>query len=490
VQSHPSKPTAADSLDKSSQVDALFDSWATGCVPGAAVLVLHEGRVLHNKGYGLADLASVVPITPDTAFLLASITKQFTAMAILILAERGKITIDDRIAGILPEFNSWGNSITIRRLLNHTSGLQDYEALFIQSKQIDEEYPRRSKREHGEFEPTAAEALKMIAGAMPRFAPGDQWEYSNSGYVVLAQIVERVSGMPFAQFLRQTILSPLGMSSSVLYDETKPGIPHRATSYMLRAGSYEEADYTPLNAVYGPDGLYGTPNDLIEWYCALDTDLVMGARRLVSASTLREAFTSGWLNSGANIGYGCGWFLGKSLGLQRVSHTGSWVGFRHLVVHYPDQRFTLLVLSNVDRFDDVARSTLSGRIARIYLSEVMRLPVAVEVSADTLRSYAGKYETDVAESVDIAFEGGSLWIRNSPEPALPQGGLSGSRGIRLVPESEVKFFVDGAEGDSYFFNQDEKGVVRSVTRHLSLFGYATDAYATARRVDWGVLKSF
>ncbi|HKV38666.1 MAG TPA: serine hydrolase domain-containing protein [Blastocatellia bacterium] len=462
MRSNSSKDTP---VDKSAQVDALFTSWISESSPGAAVLVRRGGSVLHKKGYGLADLATGTPIAPDTCFLLASITKQFTALAVMVLVERGQVAYDDPVTMFLPEFKTHGSRITVRHLLHHTSGVEDYQDLFIRTGKIAADYPRSARRE-GEFEPTAAETLEAISSRMTRFAPGDQWEYSNSGYVVLAQLVERVSGKRFSEFLDANVFRPLGMSNTLVYDETRPEIRNRARSYATEGRSYKGLDYTPLNAVYGQDNIYSTLDDLVKWYDALETN------RLVSASTMELGFTSGMLSVGALTGYGFGWFLGNYLGLATGSHTGSWGGFKHFALHYPSLRFTALVLSNFDGLDDVARSALAGKIAHIYLTEESKTRAAVQLEPEALGKFEGRYKTYSGEIIAVACDSSSL--RVSPAPLVP---------IRLIPESDVKFFVEDAQGDTYFFDEDETGNVIGFTRHLSMYGYTVDADTKARKID-------
>lgn len=452
--------------EKSAQVDALFASWPGGIAPGAAVVIVQDGEVLHRGSYGLANLETGNAISTKTPFRLASITKQFTAMAVMMLRERGELEYDDPVSRFLPEFSTQVREITIQHLLWHTSGLQDYEELFWGSGEIDEDYPRSSKQRPDGFEPTSKDALKMVARHGLRFAPGDEWEYVNSGYVALAQIVERVSGKSFAQFLKDYIFVPLEMNNSLLYDETQPEIPGCAISYTVEGEMYQDIDYTPLNQVYGQDGIYSTADDMVKWYQALTSD------KFVAPSTLKKAFSSGKLNIGAKTGYGFGWFIGNSLDLLRVAHTGSWVGFRTVVVYYPEQKLAALVLCNFDQFDDVARSAIACKLAKIYLSDKMNLPVAINVEPQILQRYVGEYELEPDCILNVMIENDALRVK--PSNLFP---------IKLVPESEAKFFVDEADGDSYFFHKDDEGNIKSLTRHLSLFGYSRDAYSTARKVS-------
>ncbi len=339
--------------------------WSQGNTPGAAILVIHNGQVLHKKGYGLASLKTRTRITPNTSFLLCSMTKPFTAMAVVILAERGHLRYDEPLSLFFPEFPPYARKITLRHLLTHISGLPDYEQLWLASGLIDGDWPRSAKSKRSPFEPTAKDTLRLLAHQKAlRFGPGDRWEYSNSGYVVLGQIVEKVSGQSFAQFLRKNIFQPLGMNNSVAYDETLPEVRRRATSYTQEGTSYRDIDYTPLNLIYGEDNIYSSLKDLSQWERALDTG------RLVSAASLSRAFTPGKLNNGRVFGYGFGWELSRRCGLACVAHSGRWAGFRSLHLRHPEGRFAVIILSNVVQFE---AAVLADQIARIYLADPMAM---------------------------------------------------------------------------------------------------------------------
>ncbi len=452
--------------DKSSQVDALFALWSQGNSPGVAVLVVKDGKVLHRKGYGLANLETKTFVTPETVFDLGSVGKQFTAIAIMMLAERGKLNYDDALSKFFPQFPLYAKKITIRHLLNHTAGLTEYDQLFIQSGKVDRDYESSFGQKDWLFEPTSKDTLNLLARQkMLRFAPGDEWEYSNSGYVVLGQIVEKVSGKSLRQFLKETIFEPLGMKNTLVYDEIKPKIPNLAVSYMRAGNKLKGINTNALNLMYGDGGINSSVDDLTKWYRAIDEN------RLVKSATVRMAFTSGKLNNGASVGYGFGWYVGNSLGLPRRIHAGTWMGFRNEVAYYPEQHFTALILSNDGRFTRTDRSAVITHLAKIYLSDKMTLPSAAQISPEILRQYAGKYELETGESFEISFENNALTVK--PSGLLP---------IKLVPESEVKFFVEGSEDDRYFFRKNEEGKVTGLTKQLSLAGYTKFAYGWARKL--------
>jgi CubicO group peptidase (beta-lactamase class C family) len=458
--------SAPDPLyDKSIQVDSLFAPWSGEDTPGVAVLVMKDQKILFKKGFGLENISKKIPITPETVFELCSITKQFTAMAVMMLVERGKLSFSDPLTKFFPAFPDYARKITIRHLLNHTSGLEDYVELLIRSGKIDSDFESPSDRTDWPFEPTDKDILALLfKQKFLRFIPGDEYEYCNSGYIVLGQIVEKISGKKLSQFLAENILRPLGMKNTVLNDETKPKVPHLAVSYMPAGNELKGVNYTSTRSVYGDGGLQSSLNDLIKWFDALENN------RLVKTSTLKQAFTSGKLNSGANTGYGFGWYVGNAFGLERVTHSGTYIGFHHVLMYYPQQHFIALVLSNDGRLTYPDRSVLINRLAKIYLRDRMILPPTVQISTEGIRQYAGRYAYEDGTPVNISFEDGSLWVRSNN--LLP---------VKLLAESGNKFFVENAEDDWYSFVKDNNKVI-GINIHLSYYGYNSNSYNWLRRL--------
>jgi CubicO group peptidase (beta-lactamase class C family) len=330
------------------RIDTLLAKWNQKDGPGMAALLIRDGRVEYRKGFGLADLDARTPITPDTQFLLASVTKQFTAMAIMALAEQRKLQFDDSLAKFCPEFPDYAKTITIRNMLNHTTGLTEYHDLLAGKSY--KNYFRSSKSPPAAHEFTAAEALQALSRQKKlRFPPGEKFEYSNSGYVVLGQIIERVSGKRYAEFLKETIFDPLGMRDTLVVDERKQKVPRLALGYEKRNGQWQDISYTPENHVYGEDDVVSTVNDMYKWDQALYTEL------LVSRSTLEMAFTPGRTNDGKEIrteilkrpnSYGFGWLISSLDGSKDVEHSGGWAGYVTDILRVPGRYITAIVLSN------------------------------------------------------------------------------------------------------------------------------------------------
>ena len=336
------------------RLDALLNDWREKNAPGMAALLVRNGRVEYRKVFGFANLEARTPITADTQFLLASLTKQFTAMAIMILAERHKLQFDDTLAKFCPEFPDYARSITIRQLLNHTAGLTQYQELLV--GKVDENYFRSSKSPPAAHEFTAAEALQVLSRQRNlRFTPGEKFEYSDSAYVVLAQIIERLTGRRYAEFLKETIFDPLEMNDTLVVDERKQKAPRLALAYQKRNGQWQDVTYTPENAIYGEDGIYSTINDLYKW------DQALYSERLVSRTTLEMAFAPGRTNDGKEIltdvfthrsSYGFGWFISSLHGEKVVEHSGGWSGYATHILRVPGRRVTAIVLTNSSN-DDV-----------------------------------------------------------------------------------------------------------------------------------------
>ena len=310
----------------SSEIDALFEEYDRPSAPGASVMVIHRGTVLFKKAYGLANVEDGTRATTKTNYRLASVTKQFTAMAIVMLAERKKLSLDDPLNRFFPNFPDYGKHITVRHLLNHTSGLVAYEDVIPK----DTTTPLKDK-----------DVLALLSQQNNTyFPPGSKFRYSNSGYALLALIVEAVSRISFAQFLKRNIFDRLGMSATVAYENGISTVEHRAYGYTRRGDRFERTDQSLTSSVLGDGGIYSSVEDLYKWDRALYT------AKLVSAETIKQAFTAGVSTDEPNEGYGFGWYIRKHRGLREISHSGETIGFRNFIGRFPDRRFTVIVLIN------------------------------------------------------------------------------------------------------------------------------------------------
>jgi CubicO group peptidase (beta-lactamase class C family) len=297
-------------------------------VPGASVVVIADGRVVLRRAYGMADLERRVAATPETDYRLASVSKQFTAMAVMLLVTGGKLRYDQPVRDFLPELPAAAGPVTIRHLLNHTSGLVDYEDLVPESRtaQLDDR-----------------DVLGLLAGKDSVYFPaGSQYRYSNSGYVLLGLIVARASGLSFPEFVRTRIFQPLGMSATVAHVEGSDTVPRRAYGYSPRGGTFVQTDQSVTSATLGDGGIYSNVDDMERW----DQALYPGSTALVDAATLDLAATPPQLPAGATTEYGFGWFIDIYRGEKRWRHTGETSGFRNAIQRYPRRRLTVIVLTN------------------------------------------------------------------------------------------------------------------------------------------------
>jgi CubicO group peptidase (beta-lactamase class C family) len=319
-------PWTAAPADFSASIDALFKDYDKPNVPGASVIVIREGKVLYKRAYGSADLEAGTAATTKTNYRLASVTKQFTAMCILILADRGRLSLDSRITRFFPDYPAYGSEITLRQLLTHTSGLRAYEELIP---------PGRTAQLK---DADVLDLLKQQTSTY--FAPGMDYRYSNTGYAHLAMIVEKASGMKFADFLKKNIFAPLKMHETVAFEDGISTVRNRAFGYTKKGDTYERTDQSMTSAILGDGGIYSSVEDLFLWDQALYTT------RLVSADMMQQAWTPSILASGKQITYGFGWELGERDGTRTVRHSGGTIGFRTQILRIPERKFTVIVLSN------------------------------------------------------------------------------------------------------------------------------------------------
>lgn len=334
------------------QIDALMKNYA-GEVPGASVLVIHDGLPVVRRSYGMADLESKVPATPSTNFRLASMSKQFTAAAILLLLEEGKLTLDDPLRKWLPSLPEAVDQVRIRHLLTHTSGLIDYEDLIP---------PDTTQQVHD------ADVLRLLETQQHLYFPaGSAYRYSDTGYSLLSLIVARVSGQDFASFLRERIFKPLKMQDTVAFEKGISEVAHRAFGYSLQQGRWQRTDQSLTSAVLGDGGIYSSIEDLAKWDAALYDG------RLLKPATLQMAFAPATQTDEAKVQYGFGWRIsGESLW-----HSGETMGFRNVIVRFPKRRLSVIILSN--RNDAEPYSTALA-IAKLYFPDADSVRAASSVT--------------------------------------------------------------------------------------------------------------
>ncbi len=312
---------APDAID-----DFVTEAMAQKKIPGVAVLVMRDGEIERAKGYGLANLEHQVPVTSETLFQSGSIGKMFTAAGILLLAEEGKVSPDDRVARFFPDGPSSWHRITIRHLLTHTSGIKDYGDEFDYKKSY-----------------TDDEMLAVMQQLPLEFEPGTQWSYSNSGYLILGLLTTKVAGKHWGEFQAERIFRPLGMTTAQMISE-RDIVPHRAAGYELdEEQEVKNQEWVaPTFNTCAEGSLYFSLRDLAAWERALE------AREFLSEESLSQWWSPVLLANGMRYPYGFGWGLVEQRGERRIGHGGAWQGFRTAIARYPDQGLMVAVLANLD----------------------------------------------------------------------------------------------------------------------------------------------
>ena len=359
------------------KTDAIFSAMSSPDAPGFAVLVRKDGQTVFERGYGLRDLRTKTKIDAQTNFRLASFTKQFTAMAIMLLVHDGKLRYEETLTEIFPDFPAYGKTITVRNLLNHTSGLPDYEDL------MDAVEKTKGSIWTPEKQIQANDVLELLkkenAG---KFAPRTSWSYSNSGYVALGLVVAKVSGKSYGKFLYQRIFAPLKMNHTVVFQKGKNKVANRAfghTVYVLthnwRDKIPEQTDQSSTSATLGDGGIYSNLEDLGKWDDALQNHTLLSEKEMQPALTparLADGSEPHWpkepnddnLAPGKPVSYGFGWFLDPYEGRQRMWHSGSTMGFYSIIERFIDERLTVIILSNRTDWD---RERVALQVADIFL---------------------------------------------------------------------------------------------------------------------------
>jgi CubicO group peptidase (beta-lactamase class C family) len=337
---------------------AVFEKLVRADEPGVAVLVRQDGKTVFERGYGVRDLRSRERIDPGTGFRLASMTKQLTATAVTLLVRDGKLRYEDTLADLFPAFPAYGNGITVRHLLTHTSGLPDYEDLMATAEKGRAPIWTAGRQIHDD------EVLALLRGETKGvFAPGTSWAYSNSGYVVLGLVVARVSGKPFGDFLRQRIFAALEMGDTLAYEKGRNEVRRRAYGHARDGDGFREADQSPTSATLGDGGVYSNVEDLAKWDEALRVSVILSPAWMKPALTpvkLADGSATHWppgeksgdnLDPGQPVSYGFGWLLDPWRGRPRMWHHGETTGFHTVIERFPDDGLTIVILANRDDLD-------------------------------------------------------------------------------------------------------------------------------------------
>jgi CubicO group peptidase (beta-lactamase class C family) len=386
-----------------------------------AILAARDGKVLVSKGYGMADVENDVPNTPETKFRLGSITKQFTAASILLLQERGKLSVQDSVCKhVAPCPDAW-QPVTIHHLLSHTAGMPDFTGF--------PDYPKTMR------EPAPVESLIARFRALPLdFKPGENWRYSNSGYVLLGHVVEKLSGKSYESFLRENIFEPLKMTSTG-YDHAEQIVKRRARGYASGPDGLVNASYLDMSIPFSAGGLYSTVGDLYLW------DQALNGEKVLKKSSLDAMFTA------VRNDYGYGYRVNKLFDRRHATHGGGIEGFRTSIERFPDDRVTVIVLSN---YEGVQVGRISRDLAAVAFGEKYELPVervVAKVDPKIYDAYVGEYELGPGFVFTVTREGDRLMIQATGQPKT-----------ELFPTSETNFFPRVVRAD-FTFVKDAEGRV-------------------------------
>ena len=365
------------------KVDQLFAEWNRSDSPGAALAVTREGEIIYKRGYGLANLEYDIPITPTTIFDIASVSKQFAAFAIATLAHDGKLSLDDNIRTYLPDVPDFGYTITIGHLLHHTSGLRDWvQSLVIAGVAMEDVISFKH-------------ILKMVRQQKAlNFEPGTAYSYSNTGYNLLAEIVERVTGDSFREWTDANIFKPLAMTNSHFHDDHQMILKNRAYSYQaVENGGFKHA--VNNTTTLGSSSLFSTVEDLAKWILNFDNT------QIGEQTVIEQMHQRGVLNNGEQISYAFGLNIGDYRGSKTVGHSGSWRGFRSHLVRFPDQKFGVVILCNLDTFNPL---NLAEKVADIYLADALA-PEATSEPEKTVESAEDTKPEPLAPEQLTEFEG-------------------------------------------------------------------------------------
>lgn len=418
-------------------MDAVLKAAYPADQPGAAAIVVRDGKVLFRKAYGMANLELGVPLQPDMVFRLGSITKQFTAVAILMLAEEGRLSLSDPVEKFLPGYPTHGHVITIEHLLTHSSGIQSYTDMpgWMQDRILADLKP-----------------LALIDGFKKepmQFAPGAQFRYNNSAYVMLGAIVEKASGKSYEAFLQERIFGPLAMKGAH-YGSNGPLIKGRVAGYSEHEGTVVNARYLSMTQPYSAGSLAASVDDLASWDAALYTE------KLVRQASLAKAWTPYATKDGKPTRYGYGWAISELRGRRAIEHGGGIFGFSTYATRLPDEKVYVAVLANSDS-PKTDPGLVAKKLAAIAVGDPFPEPVAVKVSPEVLRRHVGVYRIEGDATRTITLEGDKLYSQRS-----------GGARLEIQPASETAFFYPGSLSRLEF-------VADAAGRTTEMLFYADDA---------------
>ena len=394
------------------EIDKILSKEFLPHLPGGVVLIAKAGQPIFHRAYGMADLELGLPMNKEHAFKIGSITKQFTAIAILKLVEKGKVNLQSDVRDYYPELPDYGNRITLEQILTHTSGLPTLVDL--------ENFEVLSRQHH-----SVAELMELTKKEPLHFNPGQGFFYSDTGYILLGGIIERVSGKSYGEFLESEILKPNGLLKTYYGDDSRI-IPNRARGYTFHEGQFLNASYIDMSVPHGAGGLVSTAEDLLKWDSALRNGTI------ISKDLLQEAWSPRILPDGIKSGYGYGWKICSCEGQRTIQH-GGWInGFTASAITLPDKEFNIIVLVNNDS-DKPDAGAIAQRIARFLLTGSTQLKTQT-LSQTQRKALVGSYRIDSENIRKISDRDGVFFSQRNDQPPL-----------KLVALSPSELTLDGSE---------------------------------------------
>lgn len=403
----PAQDKVSESLLK--KIDGIFTQWDKPSSPGCALGIIHNGQLICTRGYGQANLEYAIPIDSKSVFRIGSTSKQFTAMAILLLEEQGKLSLDDDIRRFLPDMPKYEQTVTIRHLLHHTSGIRDYLTLMYLAGMRDDDFM------------TDGEVLDLIAAQRElNFLPGEEYLYSNSGYFLLSNIIQKASGLSLRQFAKKHIFDPLGMKNTHFHDDHNMIVPQRASGYAPRDTTGFQISMTTLDMV-GDGGVFTSVDDLLLW----DRNFYQNRLGKGSPKLIKRMITPGRLNNGTDLTYASGLVVNEYQGEKIVGHGGAFVGFRAEMIRFPEMHFSVICLANLATMNP---SRLARQVSDLFFQDYFEkdmpasdVPIKsdvniVQISPQELKQFQGVYRDEQSGStLKISFDKDQLIFS-------PQGG--------------------------------------------------------------------
>ncbi|MDY8137879.1 serine hydrolase [Aquimarina sp. 2201CG5-10] len=410
--------TFAQSLEQ--KFDDVLQEKYKSDTPGATVIITKKGETIYHKAFGLANMELSVPMKTNNVFEIGSITKQFTAVSILMLLEQGKLTIEDEITKYIPDYPTHGKKITIHHLLNHTSGIKSYTSMNLS--------------EIAAKDMTPTELIDYFKNEPMDFDPGEEWRYNNSGYIILGFIIEKVSGQTYEDFVEQNIFKPLQMQDS-FYGSKSEIIKNRASGYQTH-GNYINADYLSMTLPYAAGSLMSTVKDLNTWQKALNTN------KLLKATTLQKAFQNTTLNNGKPTYYGYGWSVNKIGDSPSIEHGGGIFGYTSYQIYIPKEDLHVAILTNCNCNSP---TDVAIQIASIAINKPYNAQKATEISAGELEKLVGVYEFEDGAKRIITLKDAQLYSQRD-----------GGQKFEIFHKGDNVFFFKDSFSEIEFKTNDTK----------------------------------